>query len=716
MLSSVLNGDVIRSEKQRLGSTDSTRKRGDPEERYAIWLGIKANKSGRRLEDEKRFLEEFRKTEVDRILEDVVRFEVKEGEGMPSAYDQVVAILDKVELVESIYQSHRAVTSEKPIYASLSFQYNLDALISWLSITGSLRMQLQILKNWTGSETLSISAAGDRSFIERILKESGVKGTFERRIMSVLKGMVRRTKQAMTTNAAAFRRMRLPTHIEELRQLAQFPSNLLEEFLKLRLEYTENLIKPVGAGGLGAIAELVEDSSISLGLAARIKEETLDLDTPADGWTITNSLSATYDSVFLASLRFYFRLLNWRLRSSAETVFFKEVEMLETEWEFLTEQVAPWLQGGDMEIAEQFCKLEEELLRKVNSYFQAQMSVAPGSFQPGGANEVAADGSLSNANLAVPSPSLNNPQVNVARWYKSRVLENVRARSRKLLRFMKSLISEFELAAEYLLMNLDDLISRLQATGHILIDVTGSGKGVTPQGYLVFASPSLLDRPAAVKKLLRACSTRYENFREDIGDGYVLLVSPGRDKHITWRGGKVMKLNDPASAKGYRLKPERVRLVADNGELLVECRRVFEAAAGSTCVKLKKESRAHVYSVHMALKGVKRTLFNLTEVVLGSVRVVRDLIRKMNFARTGEMGVLHDLIQEWFIFASDFGNKALRHVGGLTRRKTLQRSFVRLGIEWLDFVVVDCVNTDKRTYRWSLIALEFAMKLTAWVS
>lgn len=353
-------------------------------------------------------------------------------------------------------------------------------------------------------------------------------------------------------------------------------------------------------------------------------------------------------------------------------------------------------------------KLEEELLRKVNSYFQAQMSVAPGSLTSQSSSGI--DGESSNS-LAVPSPFINNPQANVARWYKSRVLENVRARSRKLLRFMKSLISEFELASEYLLIGLEDLISKLQASGHILVDVTGTGKGVTPQGYLVFASPSLQDRPTVIKKLLRACLTRYESFREDVGDGYVLVVSPGRDKHITWRGGKVMKLNDPASAKGYRLKPERVRLVADNGEVLPECRRLFEAVAGPVCVKLKKESRAHVFSVLMAIKGVKRTLFNLTEVVIGSVRVVRDMIRKMNFARTSDMGSVHDLIQEWFTFASDFGNKALRHVGGTTRRKTLQKSFVRLGIEWLDFVVVDCVSTDKRTYRWSLVALEFAMKL-----
>lgn len=710
MLSSVLNGDVIRSEKQRLGSTDSTRKRGDPEERLAIWLGVKAATSGRRVDDERKFLEEFRKTEVDSILEEVVRFEVREGTGIPSAFEQVVAILDKVDLVESLYPSRRAITADKPIYASLSFQYNLDALVSWLSITRALRMQLQILKNWTGSETLSMMG-GDRSFIERILKESGVKGTFERRIMSVLKGMVRRTKQAMTNNAAAFRRMRLPTHIDELRQLAQFPSNLLEEFLKLRLEYTENLIKPVGAGGMGAIAELVEDSSISLGLAARIKEETIDLDTPADGWTITNSLSTTYDSVFLASLRFYFRLLSWRLRSSAEIVFFKEVEMLETEWEFLTEQVAPWLEGGDVEIAEQFCKLEEELLRKVNAYFQAQMNVAPGSLSP---QSAPADVEGPSGGLAVPPiPSINNPQVNLARWYKSRVLENVRARSRKLLRFMKSLISEFELASEYLLVDLDEVIRKLQATDHILVDVTGTGKGVTPQGYLVFASPSLQDRHTAVRKLLRACLTRYENFREDVGEGYVLVVSPGQNKHITWRGGKVMKLNDPGSAKGYRLKSERIRLIADTGELLAACRRAFEHAVGVVAVRLKKESRAHLHSVHMALKGVKRTLYNLTEVVISSVRGVRDLIRKMNHGRSTDMGVVHDLIQEWFTFASDFGSKALRNVGGTTKRKIIQRSFVRLGIDWLDFVVVDCVNTDKRTYRWSLVALEFALKITA---
>ena len=65
------------------------------------------------------------------------------------------------------------------------------------------------------------------------------------------------------------------------------------------------------------------------------------------------SLSLSYDQILYSSLRFYFKLLNRKIQASGETVFFKEAEMLETEWEFLS-GICHDIIDGCVETAEQF--------------------------------------------------------------------------------------------------------------------------------------------------------------------------------------------------------------------------------------------------------------------------------------------------------------------------------------------------------------------------
>ncbi|KAJ3340481.1 Suppressor of Sensor Kinase (SLN1) [Gonapodya sp. JEL0774] len=978
MLSSVLNGDVIRSEKARhnqpsvhTGSTTSlsptlhpagpalssdpiapflpapvapatvgqlpphqdlpavAKKTYHPDQRLAIWFGVRAKVRGRSEMEERWWVEQARRSVVPGAIQKVVGFEVNavEAEGQRSAYQQagddasdweafewtnhlisetvkgmirhftvsaplsVVDVLSLVDLAESLFPSRRHLLTLYPGYASLPFAYNVNALVSWLAVTRSLRTQVLILRSWTGSETL---LTADRAFIERILKESGVKGTFEKRIMAVLSGLVRRTKEAMVANAQAFANMRLPVYMEELGQLAAFPGNLMEEFLRVRLEYTEGLMRPRDGGG--AIGEVVEDFGITLGLAARIKRETLSLNTPAPGWPITSSLSPTYDASFLSSLRFYFRLLEWRLKWSNEDAFFKEVEQLEGEYEFVTGMVVPWCKGGDMETAEQFCGLEEQLLIKVRNYFQAHMAVAPGlltgSVATGSGSLTTRsgrlrridtpvlDGAVDNAmpgsdlrptvNVALddqtqgphsqfasdvarqttsrptPPPSLSlslrsvataalaassgssPPSVALSKWYRSRVLENVRSRSRKLLRFLRRLVDELECAAEYDVVDLDALIAGLRGSGHAIVDCESDGKFVTSGGHLVFASPTLKEKPDVVIRLMKGCfgkegaGSLVSSTSREFSDGgtvgvieeagWVVVLNPGRGKRIRWRSmGLEMRFPeaDLQCGSGFILKPNRARLITDRGEALPLVRAKFEemttsepnaetdvpASSSSSLTgaltedkfpvvvggrvgmwgTLRKEHKAHVKRVSSSLKSVNRTLISLALAVAQSVEIARDTIRKGaaienamarnangaddlegtfklrntsvhrkdpvpnessskppppdNHSRSptpaangpapvsalsvgSDMGPAHDLLEDWFTFASDFGHRVLRFVRK-KGRKELQHTLVKLAVDWMQFIVRDCVNTDKRTFRWALLALEFGMKITS---
>ena len=292
MLASVLTGDVIRSEKRRISGSVNQKQQLDG--MYQLWVGLRAYLRGRSNPEERQRVEE-RRVDAENILEEVLKFTIvnhPEGKGK-TAYDQVVEILTKIDRVEALYPTRKALMMDKPLYAGLAFQHKLEALNAWMAITNSLRLQLQVLKNWTGSEDLLISRSHhplspetriDTSFIDRILKESGVKRTFEIRIMTVLSGLLAKTKKSMIHHALVFKKMGLPTYINELQQLASFPSNLMEEILKVRLEYTEKLTKHTGV----MLDQIIEDFGVSLSLAIRIKSECQELDTQADGWTITN--------------------------------------------------------------------------------------------------------------------------------------------------------------------------------------------------------------------------------------------------------------------------------------------------------------------------------------------------------------------------------------------------------------------------------------------
>src|SRR5205823_15125978 len=141
--------------------------------------------------------------------------------GVP-ALDQVTELLQPVDTCESLYPTRKAMISEKPLYGSEDFQYNLDVLNSWLTITRSLQTQLKILQNWTGSENLEITKSKDSpvdaenpSFLERILKENSLKQTFEKRTLSTLNSFILKAKNVMIENANTFSKMGLPPYINE---------------------------------------------------------------------------------------------------------------------------------------------------------------------------------------------------------------------------------------------------------------------------------------------------------------------------------------------------------------------------------------------------------------------------------------------------------------------------------------------------------------------
>ncbi len=357
MLASVLTGEVVKSEKKRLSGNVGTTE--DGKLTSEIWIGLRAKALGRDLLDQKRIVEDAR-AQMDATLEEVSRFQIRGTDQTSlSPPEQVAEVLEKVEICESMYPSRAEMIAAKPIVASESFTRNMDSLTSWTTITNSIHTAIEILRKWTGNDELDVtqsSGKGDdsgisdeSSFIERILKENGLQRTFEKKSLSNIDLLVSKAKETMIENSATFAAMHLPPYLDELLLLINFPTKLIEEALKLRLVYAKKLDDPT----MLMVDQMIEDFVMLLNVAVEIKGQYVKNTTPQLGWHLPPCIDENFDAAVLDALKFYFKLLNWKLGSNSKAGYFKEAEILETEYDFL-DSISKYVDGGDVIVAEQF--------------------------------------------------------------------------------------------------------------------------------------------------------------------------------------------------------------------------------------------------------------------------------------------------------------------------------------------------------------------------
>ncbi|KAI0244145.1 Suppressor of Sensor Kinase (SLN1) [Massospora cicadina] len=564
MLASVLTGEVIESEKNRIYKTIHAHRQET--DHYQRWLGIRAALSNRSLDEEKAALEKDR-----------LRRWHHRG---------VSELLRKVDWIESLYPSRKVMTREKPSYGTEEFNYVLDALTSWSTVTHSLQTQLTILKNWTGSDTLMITNSGNiecgsASFIERILKENSLQRTFEKRTLSTLKSLLLKVKQDTIENSAA-----------ELEQLVAFPTNL-----------------PHFKADPVVVDQLQDDFRQSLSLACRIKEA---------GWEVSSCINQDFDAVLFSSLQFYFKLLNWRIKFHNKGTNVKEVEVLESEWAFLS-NLTHTIEHSEQEVAEQFCAHQQD---------------------------------------AGPFPALN-----CARWAMtaSATLRGCwrasRLRVRKQMRFASTLTSQFENASGAL----DgfqplDAICELLARDHVLVTT----------GTLDLKAPSLAQRIHSVSQILNSGFMRDDDC-DGLEPGYVLVLSSRHKFH--WTGRTV---EHPVEPPFMDLKLNRVRLISNAPSTLLKNKYRFQALLGEAGLLVAQPRRANLPRIHRELSKIRRMSFRMARCILDSVGVVREATRAQPSV---------DLVET--------------------------------SIDWVNFVFNDCVPTDRKTFRWAVVALEFAMLMTS---
>ncbi|KAI0125498.1 hypothetical protein BJ170DRAFT_435110 [Xylariales sp. AK1849] len=687
MLAAVLTGDVVRQEKKRLiGSSEQ--QGGKSAHKAELWVGLRSKICGRSLAVQRRIVEEAR-SNLEKTIDEITRFEVQgESEAGKPPIEQIRDVVKKIEKCGSLYPSWQALGADHKNATSQSFHEASDAVLSWYNTNELINAELSILKKWVGNEDLDFQMKKQRSpstnglsdetsFLDRLLKEDGLKSLHDgddegekqrnaaktktlirRSMLSAISVTIAKAKETLIMNSDAFKKRHLPPYIEEILTLISFPSRLIEEIIKVRLSYARKMKETTQQNSI-LQDQMIGQFEILLKLAIRIKRECLTVLQPQPGWQLPPCIDDSFDQVVLEALKYYFKMLNWKLSRNKNT--FKEAEVLFQEWDFANE-VGRNLQGGDTEVAEQFSTLTFKALSRLSQTFERELQRKPR--ESAGA---------------------------MSKRYKQ-VLESVRVRQRMLQRFSRMLSDHYENASDLsIAFASDDLqrfYERLSVSGHFFVDEV--------DGIQIIASPALVGRDDEVQAILRTC---FHGQQQDLDpmDPYVLILRPETPLH--WFGNRSTQ---PLNIDSTDLKIGQMRLVADGSQYrLVNARKAFLESIDMH-LDLVVEQRSNLHKVNSRLMEIRKVAFRLSNIFMDSVEVIRRQTVGMDCS---------ELIQTCFVFATEFGQRSLLSMDS-NRRQMNNMKLTKLALDWVSFICDDCAVTDRKSFRWAVPALEFAMGMT----
>jgi mitogen-activated protein kinase kinase kinase len=291
-----------------------------------------------------------------------------------------------------------------------------------------------------------------------------------------------------------------------------------------------------------------------------------------------------------------------------------------------------------------------------------------------------------------------------------------------MLTASRVLQQRFSNSAEYNIEQfpLDQLIEILVTTDHCLVYT----HALEEDGIYVIASPTLQDRPHAVRRILSEAFHVNEVLSDDgthlagntelLGDEYdesqyLLVLSP--ESHFLWNG-RVMMVN--MAPLDLEAKENHIRLIADGPQRrLLLAKQVFmdlfaaDAEDGEYVdlpdLRCVTDAQAHLPAVNKELRKISRAINRLAESIVDSVHYVRNSLRDVSSGQ--------ELLENWYLFSSEHGIHAQRYMDRASINK-FNRLLVKLAISWVSFICDDCDPTDHKTFRWAVNALEFALHRT----
>lgn len=674
MLASVLRGDVVKQEKQRLiGTTDL---KADKAYRNELWLWVRSKACGRSTAAQQRLIDESRSS-LHPDIEAIIKFQIKGvTEIGKTALEQVKEVVDRIGKCESFYPSISAFEAAYPRAASEEFKKSSDTVVSWYNTTLLINTQLSILKEWVGNDELDFSRTRARSpsgtglsdessLLDRMLKDEALKSLGDRdpgALFYPLKQTIEYAKLSLIQSADDFSERHLPPFIEELLTLISFPTRLIQEIIRMRVKYAKNM-RDLPQQGNVMIEQVLQQFKALFDLAFDTKKEYFEFAQPEPGWDPPPCIDENYDQTVIDAIRQYFKLINSQLVMNKNA--FKETEILEIEWDWCNKNIANRFEGSDVELAELFCSLSSKSLQRLTLSFDRELHRKSGGDQ------------------------------DQDKRYRQ-LLDTVRIRQLKLFRFSKVLYSTFENATEYNINlpkgQLQELYGALVSTGHFLIQPSEGGLDSV---YLI-AHSSLFTRPTLLRMILEKPYLT-DSTIGDPTEPYVLVLH--HDEAIQWDGNR---LDITLTGAPIDTRSGRLRLIADGAlQRLKNARLQFLDLIGMS-LDVVTEARAHLPKLNAELARIKRTTGKLSTTIMDSV----DIIRKQTHGQENQ-----EMIQACYVFATEFGKRSRSNMSSNQRLLSNIR-LTRLALDWVSFICDECVASDRKTFKWAVVALEFAMMMT----
>ncbi|KAJ1659200.1 Suppressor of Sensor Kinase (SLN1) [Dispira simplex] len=749
VLSSALTGELMKSEKKRLKQSEAmpTLQSHNAE----IWLELRAYISCQSVIKEENTLTTQR-ARIPDILHEVQRFRLPdECTDTLTALSPVKKLLARLDFVESLYPTRKELSTHYPVYASSRFQAKMEALISWCSTNISLITYYTILQKWTGSSTLQthepshhseslprlpdkqanepateivlevippaersnatriesvvdnidfskLTAKADlfkhlsnikalkrqtqTSFIERLLKENGLAKTFGSQTLKMIDRLLWEVRNSMQTHYKEFEFMRLPCNPPSLVPLLQFPSNLLLDYLRIRLEYFHRN-PPYKLTSLIIVEQMLEDMRYSLQLSTYYKSWHSEIVGNLPHWPIKVPIDTEYDSIMLDYLRFYYQLVMVKLRFPQEGKEMKETDYILTEWTFI-QKITPHIKFGEWETAKQFCEQVAFVSKRLLRGFERRLQNPP---------------------LYPPRKVYN---------FFSNVMNNFRIRLRKLSALLsKDITMSLLNSAQYHFDHAQPLVDALLAHNHTLLYTGGYFER---QGVYIFCSPACLQNHEVIDLLLYSCIS-LTILDELPGHLYLVLIRTDTGIHFP---GNVVQEN--LEYVDLRLPRNTMRLVSNNLQTLDYDRTYLiplltqrDHPVGDTLpsnpqtssmdvINLQpwRHSMANIPKVDREIRRLRRLSAQLIEKIINCAYLTRSLASKLPTV---------DVVQECFVFIFGFSKQFLALLD-LRRQRSLRIQLLRMCIEWLNFIILDCDQKEPKTHRWTVAALDATMNMT----
>jgi len=667
MLSLVLNGDVVRSEKRRIITQNDFSLQTTYKEN--LWLGIRAYVFGRSEEQQKKIIN-YARTLADGILNEILNFKVQDES---KALLEATELLERFENLKDQWRDQKEMAIEKPVCSTESFQRRIESLISWKNITKALNRELTVLKKWTQSPNLDLTEIRsdgftNTSFADTMLKEKDILSIFEKRIFRPHVPWINKSKLSYLTYKEMYDEMNLPSFIPQLEQLAIFPMRLIQETLKIRLAYARKIVNPT----MMMIDEMIDDFSSYIELAVELKRAYIEFE---KGWDMNFGLPKNFDETIRESIQYLFLLLHRKLLDGSRKGFrtFKEPDELEYFWNLL-KNVGYFVDYAGPEIAFQFSSLTTRLITRLISFILTQAKDLENIYD-------------------------NNEITN---WCANGI-DNFGTVKRKLSKFASVITKAFNNSAFFRLNRVKPFLEMLKNSNHFLIQ-TGNSSGV----YFL-ASSNLYGRDEDIIRILKgqeigtdpykpeAVLIELDQYEEERDIGYIVAISALRP--MLWEGATV-EINIPDVS--IDIKPGEVLLITQGSSAsLKHTKTIFTDIVDDNVSFI--EYRTSLPKVQKELMKIERLTYRLIITLLDQFSGVKYLIQRTNKT--------HDSIYTLYVFVRDYCKQYLRN-SDTSKKSIIIMKMIDLSIDWVSYIVDDCVPTDKKTFRWCVSALEFAMEIS----